>query len=221
VLSHPKRQQITEELLRGGSILKVSKKYGIGYDSLKRYKNDWLIKKAAQLQRAADTRDADLLWDLLEETIDEIQQMRRACQRYLADPDREGEFDVGPRDHDVEVIYYDPDTRSSHKALLSTLLATAAATQQVKITSAHWRHADPRKLILETHRTLAQQLELLARIQGQIKDETNVYLSSPVVQQVQQVLLVALEKYPEARRDVVSALAAIGAEEEAARESGQ
>ena len=58
----------------------------------------------------------------------------------------------------------------------------------------------------ETARTLNTQLELLAKIQGQIKDVTINIINTPVWIQLQQIILEATKDKPEVRKKIADAL---------------
>jgi hypothetical protein len=100
----------------------------------------------------------------------------------LRDPEHPERYDLGPRATDITVIYEaeedkdspgDPDDEDSNvkvkrvkvrkKALLSELLAVIPNLFVVSI-----KVADPRELILKTHRETRDDLELIAKLSGEL-----------------------------------------------------
>ena len=96
--------------------------------------------------------------------------------------------------------------RVRRKARLSELLARvdgiapAVAFQETK-------HADPRTLMLQTSKRMEGAIELLARIQGELKDPSvlNLTVTAEWVE-IRGVILHALETHPAARLAVAAAL---------------
>ena len=86
---------------------------------------------------------------------------------------------------------------------LDVILANKGKGRAVSV---HYRHADPRKLILDTAKVLTIQLELLARISGEIKDVTINIINTPVWIQLQQIILDATKDRPEVRKQIADAL---------------
>jgi hypothetical protein len=94
------------------------------------------------------------------------------------------------------------------RAPLSRLLAKLDDAG-VDVERGEWRHADPRELILKTADRLHAQLELLAKLLGDLDERPQInVLVAPEWIQLRTTLLEALRPYPEARTAVLTALGA-------------
>ena len=100
------------------------------------------------------------------------------------------------------------------KAPLSALLAQATAAGPAaggEVERVGIDHADPRELVLKTARRLEAELQLIARLVGQLPEPppqqtVNVLIASPEWMTTRAAILRALEPYPDARAAVVEAI---------------
>lgn len=72
----------------------------------------------------------------------------------------------------------------------------------------NYKIADPRKLILDTANTLNKQLELIARLQGELQDVTVNITQTSEWKEIQTTILQVTKDYPEVREKIASAFTA-------------
>jgi hypothetical protein len=141
-----------------------------------------------------------------------VQLLFDACDRWLRDPDDSTRYELGPRDHDVQVIYREVGSNGKaiqKKAPLSHLLTTLEDAG-VDVERSEWRHADPRELVLKTADRLQSNLELLAKLLGELDDRPQInLLVAPEWHKVRAALLEALLPFPDARTAVATRLKAL------------
>jgi hypothetical protein len=105
----------------------------------------------------------------------------------LQDPENPEKYNLLPRAWEIEVIYQemvpagDKVKTVTRKALLSSLLGRVSAPLNIDPVTVSYRHTDPRKLLIEAARGIKEQLELLAKIQGTIKDTVNNQINGVIL----------------------------------------
>jgi hypothetical protein len=232
VCSHDDRAEIDKALVAGEPLRNVAKRFGTSAAALNRHKGDHIpaILAAAE-RRAGEQRGDGLLVQATEQRdrenqygIDLRRELQRcferanllfdACDRWLRDPDDPTRYDVGPRADDVAVVYWGVDTNGKptrEKARLSTLLARLG---EAKIDVDHWetKHADPRELLLKTTAQLKSQLELVAKLVGDLDERPTVnVLLDPQWLTLRTTILGALSPFPDARAAVAARLVGLEA----------
>jgi hypothetical protein len=184
----------------------------------------------------------------LESTLRGVNKLFEACDDWLTDPEDPERYDLGPRAEELLVHYWqtgEDGERVRAKARLSELLervaqlswavqpeGTAAraaeagtgriAVEGIEFGGAGARFADPRELILKAAKRLEAELQLVARLLGQLPgpaEQTagrgmtvNVLVASPEWLTTRAAILAALEPYPEAREAVARAVRRAAAE---------
>jgi hypothetical protein len=184
ICTHPERAAIDQALVGGESAPRIAAKYRVSEDAVTRHR-----AHMAELKRSMAR--VNLLFD--------------ACDRWLRDPENPEQYDVGPRAHDVVVTYTerDGDRLVRKKARLSYLLDQSG----VDVDSAETKYADPRMLLLRTSAQLQSNLELIAKLIGQLDDRPVVnVLITPEWQKLRAVIIEALMDEPSARIKVAAAL---------------
>jgi hypothetical protein len=163
-------------------------------------------------------------------TLRGVNKLFAACDSWLTDPEDPERYDLGPRAEELLVHYWKPARDGQHvraKAPLSELLALThayapgapsmgaapAGSGGVGIEAVELRGADPRELILKVAKRLEAELQLVARLLGQLPVPTeqggstvNVLVASPEWLSTRAAILAALEPYPEARAAVLQAV---------------
>ena len=205
VEQHPERQRIVRALARGDSYRIIMERYGITKASLSRFMTSRLLPRAAKEKAERELRDGKGVLDEINRIMVRVNKMFDACDEYLSDPNREGKYWLGPRAEEVEIVYMDDSENGGvmKRDKLDVILANKGKGRAVSV---HYRHADPRKLILDTAKVLTIQLELLARISGEIKDVTINIINTPVWIRLQQIILDATKDKPEVRKKIADAL---------------
>lgn len=204
---HPQRRNIIRWLIQGVPYREITRRTGIKKDALSRFKNEVLVERAAKYDGDVDVRDASFLFDEIGDMIAHNRKVRRACARYLADPDDPDEFYLGPRAEEVKVVWWDrskkkPELRTNTLAYLLDMVTSKVGP----VRESESKHDDPRGLVLASQVANNKTLELLAKIQGKVADVNVNIVMNPVVVQMQQVIVEALDRHPEARRELTAAL---------------
>lgn len=209
---HPDREKIVKALVEGRPYGEIVKQHGTSKASLSRYMRQKLMPQAAEAMLVRDMRDAGTLLEEIGRVMERVQLMYDACDEYLRDPVDPRKYTLGPRAEEITVSVLEDlggDEKRRRSMDLQALIDEIRGAGK-EVLSLRYKHADPRKLLLDAARTLNQQLELLARIQGQIKDVTVNITNAPVWIQLQQLILDATKGQPEVRKRIADGFAAIG-----------
>jgi len=172
VCAHPERHAIDRALVAGEAAASVAARYRtktgpLGRMAVQRHREEHVPAALAQTKAAADVANADAIMAELRRALARVNLLFDACDRWLRDPDNPDQYDVGPRAHDVTVLYSEPDAEGRDvrkKARLSELLAKVASDGGITIDRAEYRHADPRELVLKTAAQVQHHLELLTKL---------------------------------------------------------
>ncbi len=232
---HADREVIDKSLVAGSVLSGIAARYGVSQDALRRHKDAHLpvaLARAEREQRQAhaaqlvdqageqDAREQAHALDVMEELqrcFTRVNLLFDACDRYLRDPDNPDRYDVGPRSEDVLVTYTEPGEDGKpvrRKARLSRLLAQVeqGSADGMVVDRTETKVADPRDLILKAAAQLTTQVQLLAKLLGQLDERPQVnVLMAPEWLQVRAALLTALAPYADARLAVAAALASLDA----------
>ncbi len=226
VCVHPQRAWIDKALVGDTPLRNIAEHTGTSVAALHRHKAEHLpaaLRKAQERQEGAHAaelgrqvqeqeaeeaaRARDVLAEL-ERAFVRVNKLFDACEAWLTDPADPERYSLDPRAEEVSVIYVEKVGRTvlRRKAALSALLERVASSGTV-VERIESRHADPRDLLLKTAAQLKSQLELLAKLLGQLDDRPQVNLMvSPEWVAVRAALLEALGAYPEARVAVAERL---------------
>ncbi len=222
VCKHPERTHIDRRIASGKySDRVIAQKFGVSMSSVQRHRVHHLPRYLAHAAKARDLVDKDKVLGEIEDMVHEVRMLFEACREYLLDPADPTRFHLGPRSHEIEVIYEVEEqsvnakgkpTIKIHreKALLSELLLKSG----VPAVLVRWRTADPRKLILEASERLEHIIETIAEISGFIPREPEgpqTTINLQVIYELMPNVVTALRAFPEA-------MAAVRAELEKAKE---
>jgi len=230
---HAEKEAIDKSLVAGSVLSGIAARYGVSQDALRRHKDAHLpvaLARAEREQRQAhaaqlvdqageqDEREQAHALDVMEELqrcFQRVTLLFDACDRYLRDPDDPTRYDVGPRSEDVMVTYTEPGEDGKpvrRKARLSTLLARVEQGSAFVVDRTETKVADPRELVLKAAAQLTTQVQLLAKLLGQLDERPQVnVLMAPEWLQVRAALLTALAPYADARMAVAAALTSLDA----------
>ncbi len=236
ICGHPEREAIDKALVASESYRNIAVRFGTSAAALQRHKAEHipaLLATARQRQGEASAMHGQHLVDQAQaqqdledaHALDVMAELQRcfervnllfdACDRYLRDPDDPARYDVGPRSEDVTVTYTEPGEDGKpvrRKAHLSTLLARAEQGSAFVVDRAETKVADPRELVLKAAAQLTTQVQLLAKLLGQLDERPQVnVLMAPEWLQVRAALLTALTPYADARLAVAAALVSLEA----------
>jgi hypothetical protein len=174
----------------------------------------------------------------LETALRRVNKLFAACDEWLTDPADPERYDLGPRAEELLVHYWqagEDGVRVRAKARLSELMDAAEPKPPEPnppapfrasglagreggggsgwVEGVEMRGADPRELILKAAKRLEAELQLVARLLGQLPapaeqggPTVNVLITSPEWLTTRAAILAALEPYPEARAAVAQAM---------------
>jgi hypothetical protein len=154
----PNAQKVTEEQLRmclaaGMTDAEIAARYGMTRQA---------INARIKLTGLAGLRPAGTRTTLVRKPIDAMDQLRQyterlntlieACDQWLQDPADPARYHLGPRAHEVRVIY-DVEVegrREKREDTLAALLARVGSEREIRIVELN--QADPRELLIRTIR---------------------------------------------------------------------
>ncbi len=216
VCSHPERAQIDKALVGNDSNRRIATQYSLTEAAVRRHKGEHLPKSLIKSQAAQDEASAIDLLSELKIIAQRVTLLFDACDRWLRDPDDEKRYTLDARASEISVIYDEPEEQSNpdekpklkrQRASLSTLLDRIEGNLSVTVVVTERRMADPRELVLKTYDRLQGQLELIAKLIGQLNDRPQInILLAPEWQALRKRLLESLGPYPDARTAVADAL---------------
>lgn len=215
VCAHPDRAAVDTALATGdGSIRRVAAQYGLSATSVRRHQAAHLSETIRNITTAKrEEHELDVMTEL-HRLFDRMNLLLDACHRWLQDPDNPDQYDLAPRAHEVTVHYedvvYDGDGEAKirrRKAKLSDLLELARErTPDRTYSLIETKYADPRKLIVDTAARLQGQIELLAKLIGQLDERPLNIIISPEWIALRGALLDVLNQYPEVKFAVAERL---------------
>lgn len=205
---HPQKARIIKALCEGKQSLRsIAAQHDINVQSVRRYLNDKLASKAAAVIKAQDDKAGKTLIDELLERDRRVEKLFDACERYLRDTVNPDEYDLGPRAWEIDVQYQvetEGKTRYE-KAALQTIIDRMNERGIVPI-EFRYKHADPRKLLLEAANSLKGTMELRAKLAGKlIEGGTTVNINQSFTS-IKALILDATEGYPEVRMKIAEKL---------------
>lgn len=216
VCSHPERATIDKALVAVQNPYRdIARQYGLSKDALLRHKADHLLAEivaAWQVERQGNGLE---LAGEVRGWMTTIGKMLRACDEWLTDPDEHTRYDLRPRAYEL-LVHYEVTERgpggrpvvARRKARLSDLLPRVQAVHEgLNVTMIEHKAADPRKLLLDTTKTLESHLRLVAEIAGKVQTQgTTTFLLSPEWVALRSRMLVALAAFPAARLALAATL---------------
>lgn len=215
VCAHPEREAIESQIVNQIGYRDIARRYRVSKDALARHRADHLPETLLRAQEAEETAEAVNVLAELRRASERLTLLFNACDAWLRDAEDPTRYDIGPRADEVTVTYLEPtdDGRKVRKkAKLSALLSRIEGHYEVL-----WgetKYADPRELVLKTYDRIEGQLELVAKLIGQLDERPQInVLVSPEWLRVRGALTSALEGYPEARTALAGALLTIEANE--------
>jgi hypothetical protein len=209
VETHPKSEQIIKALISGTrSQRSIAKQFGISHASVRRYLVQKLTYQAAKIAAEKEQYQGQELLKEVEHVMHRMRLLYDACHEYLEDPKKPDTYYLGPRAQEMDVVYYEKVGKKMVKRRmnLQTLISRLRKEHKKTIVEVKYKHADPRKLIIDTASTLTRQLELIGKIQGHIKDIVVHYTLNEIWIKVKSIIYKATEKHPEVREKIIEQL---------------
>jgi hypothetical protein len=216
VCNHPERHHI-DRLIAGQKYADrlIAVKFHLSMSSVRRHRIDHLPKYLAHSAKARELVDKEKILGEIEDMVHDVRMLFDACHEYLLDPEDPSRYFLGPRAHEIEVVYLERVVTNPEKgkervfkrrAQLDELLARTG----VEVDHSKYSIADPRKLILEAAERLEHIIETIADISGFIPKpgyggpQTQINLQ--VFYQLMPNVVTALRRHPEAMVDVMAEL---------------
>jgi hypothetical protein len=218
ICSHPERAEIDKALVAAEESLRtIADRWAISKTALIRHKADHLPQRLVAAKATAEIADGLEVMDELRRCFERVNLLFDACDRWLRDADDPTRYDIGPRAEELRVTFEEerpgPAGKRStvrRKATLAELLAEVNDSHRSPVrtvTMVETKHADPRELVLKTAARLQPQIELLARLIGELDERPQMnILVSPEWITVRTAVLETLAPHPEARAAVAGRL---------------
>ena len=199
ICQHPDRVAIETELAGGASHREVAARYGVSLGAIGRHKAQHggraivphrgavVTSEQRAVSRRISTARAVDLYERLADAMTLVDQMKRACERYLGDPDRDGELTLDPHAREVTCIYLRPIQSKPgelrwvpQRAVLQDLVDLIETSRlphvdgPVRVARLEYKHADPRKLILAVAGRVEAQVRVLGLLVGELSSRDRV-----------------------------------------------
>ena len=178
---HEQREAIDQAIVKRESFRSVADLFAVSKTALMRHTNNRHInnhivkaqEKSAEAQ--AVTQGINLLQQM-ERMAERANLLFDACDRWLRDADDPSRYDIGPRAEDVRITYTvrGEDGRPRTKKEWMAELLGRLEDNGIPVVSWETKRADPRELVLKAAAQLKSQLELFAKLTGQLKEGINV-----------------------------------------------
>ncbi len=212
VCAHQERQAIDKGIVAQQGYRRIASQYGLVETSVRRHAADHLLPEIVAAWQAERQANGLELAEEVRGWMDTITKLLAACGEYLTDPDDPARFTLAPQTTEL-IIHVEeergPDRRPLRRKMkLSEALALVDGQEGIgAIRLVEHKSADPRKLILDTTKTLEGHMRLVAEIAGKIAVQgTSTFLLSPEWTALRGRMLVALAEYPQARLALAAAL---------------
>lgn len=212
ICAHPEREAVEAAMVNGESFRDIARRFRVGKDAAARHKADHLPEHLVKAREVEDAAKALDVMDELRRCFERVNLLFDACDRWLRDADDPARYDIGPRAEELRVTYEERHGERTvrRKATLAELLAKVAGSSAEAgrtVTMVETKHADPRELVLKTAGRLQPQIELLAKLIGELDErlQVNILVSAEWVQ-IRTAMLEALAPYSDARAAVAGRL---------------
>ncbi len=212
ICTHPQRASIDHALVAGEPYRAIARRFAASPDAVLRHKMAHLPADLLKAREAEEeTRALDTMTEL-RRCLERTNLLFDACDDWLRDAEDPSRYDLGPRADDLLVTYTEPRPDGHllrRKAPLSELLAPVEESGR-RVVVVETKRADPRELVLKTAGRLQGQLELVAKLLGDLDERSPVaVLLAPEWLEIRSVLLNALTPFPAARAAVADCLASL------------
>lgn len=204
IQDHPDRKKIEAAIIKQVPYRDIAAQYGMSIAAISRYVRGAFAPKVAKELLKQDEKDQQWIVKELTEILESSKQLQRAVIDELRDPTDKSKFYIGPRAYDVDVVYR---TKSGiqKKAKLQTLLDRINKNDML-ITDAETKIADPRIMHIRNSEALVKEIESIAKILGKVKDITINVTQTEEWTIIKQVIVQATQNAPEVRNQIVDAL---------------
>lgn len=201
ILDHPESTAIIKEVIDGKATLsQIAKKYKIKKSTLQHYIKKKLYPDIAKDRLSDQKATSDDYMKKIEKLSGYCYKLIDACDEWLTDPESHDRYSLADRAEEISIIYQDigESGRSVRKkALLSDLLAEALP-EGAQLQYVQSKRTDTRELILKALNTAGDQLELMARIAGDMKEiSVNIDVYGALIPAIVQIIVKDTEACPD------------------------
>lgn len=203
VEQHPRRRDIERSIVEGVPYNEIANNYEqLSVSSVRRYAKE----RMPEIMAVAKLEQVDGILERIEDCIVKIDHFFDSVTDWLSDPDDHGRPNFEPRASEMtvtaEILEEDKEKPSRKRMTMQELVDYVEGREEgrkVKVLNASLAIQDPRVTMLKTADVLTRQLELLAKVKGQIvENRTTVLNVTADVSEIADIARKALEQYPEA-----------------------
>lgn len=173
VEQHPKRDEIEQQIVEGVSFRGIAKHFNIPQASVQRYVNQRFVELAGDAIRERQLDHGEAIVERIHNLIKRLEKLVNAADDWLTDPDDPEKYTLAPRADEVEIVYYTYDREGKpirHKKKLQELVNQIEETGK-EVAELQWKNVDIRTLLPRTADSLHRQLDLVAKILGEVKEK--------------------------------------------------
>ena len=201
---HPQLKSILKAKAMGDSNRKIARDFGLGRAAVDRYMRT-VPAQATRVAEEAFREGGQAMSEIVLESMHVIRKVVAELDTRLTDPNDHSRYWLGPNSDEVEILYTEYDSKGNPKqkrAPLQELIENLG----VQCTDFRWKREDPRKLLMGAADLMGKQAERFEKIAGDINEshrrETQALEFDALMGEIVQIL----EKFPEAHKEVVSAI---------------
>ncbi len=164
VCAHPQSHEIDLAIIRGEmSNRRIASQFGLGERAVRDHRKNHLAEKIQQSQAIVQKVEAIDLNRELATLYSRVRNYFESCHEYLLDPDDPTRYNLSARGEEISVIYEEIDAETGKpkrkKARLHTLIKKIEEGLGITVLACEVRHADIRKLFLESSKQLLDEIE--------------------------------------------------------------
>ena len=201
IKDRPDYKQIEKELVQGTPVNQIAIKYDLKPASLYKYKQRHLSRKVNKARDKEDLKEGDKLLNLLETYIEQVNRVSQACLDHLQDPDDPRKLFLGSRAEDTTISYTAPDEDGVDRKQKATIQELLDRLNNVP-TRVEIKGQDRVATLLAASQAMNKHIHLFAELIGKLSNVTINVTNQPVFIELTQVVMTALQDFPEARSQV-------------------
>lgn len=166
VCDHPQRPKIDRALATEGATLRgIARQYGLDDSSVDRHKKSGHVAEALAVYEAEQHPYRVDTAAIFHRNVQRLGKAQDAADRWLTDPENPERYELGPRSHEIRVIYFDHldcNAQGEPRRKRATLQALLARAEGGSVTalSAESKFSDPRDYLLKSSEQLRGELTL-------------------------------------------------------------
>lgn len=168
VCNHKLVAEIDQKISGTSSISSLSTIYGLARATLTKHKNICLaaVTTSDAAKELVYNADSPIL-KAIQAELERIHKLVNACDDYLIDPEDPAKYYVGPRAHDVDIVYMEYDkekkrtSRTRRKANMQEILHRIDSDGEYVIQNITSKFSDPRDLLLKAITKLEATTKLI------------------------------------------------------------